>query len=72
MTNKNSSIKSETYDYIFDEFGKDEVVIRVRDTFKFKSLEKPDYEWVDFDVESQIVYADLLWEKKKTFSFCVQ
>ena len=69
VTNKNSSIKSETYDDIFDEFGNDEVVIRLRDTFKSKSLEKPDYEWVDFDVEGQTGYADLLWEKKKLLLF---
>lgn len=69
VTNKNSSIKSETYDDIFDEFGNDEVVIRLRDTFKSKSLEKPDYEWVDFDIEGQTGYADLLWEKKKLLLF---
>ena len=69
VTNKNSSIKSETYDDIFDEFGNDEVVIRLRDTFKSKSLEKPDYEWVDFDIEGQTGYADLLWERKKLLLF---
>ena len=69
VINKNSSIKSETYDDIFDEFGNDEVVIKLKDAFKSNSLEKPDYEWVDFDVEGQTGYADLLWEKKKILLF---
>ena len=69
VTHKNSSIKSETYDDIFDEFGNDEVVIGLRDTFQSKSLEKPAYEWVDFDVEGQTGYADLLWKKKKFLLF---
>ena len=69
MINKNSSIKSEAYDDIFDEFGNDEVLIKLKDAFKSNSLEKPDYEWVDFDVEGQTGYADLLWEKKKILLF---
>ncbi len=45
------------------------IIIKLKDTFKSNSLEKPDYEWVDFDVEGQAGYADLLWEKKKILLF---
>ena len=64
------NIKTEDYDYIFSLLEDDsEVAQRLLELFISQSLPKPDFNDIEFKVENEKGYADLLWKDKKIMLF---
>ena len=68
----NTSIHDESYDYISSslDLDNDDLEVLIADAMRNASVPKPDYSWVDIEVEGEEgVYADLVWRDKKVMVF---
>lgn len=70
LLNNGFNIKTEDYDYIFSLLDDDsEVSQRLLELFIGQSLPKPDFNDIEFKVENEKGYANLLWKDKKIMLF---